>query len=163
MLTSTLRPFSWTKEAEAAFARLKVLFTTPPILSPRSCSAVRGRGGHFGHRGGRRQLSAKDGKLHPYAFFSRCLSPAERNYDVGNRELLALVLALQEWRHWLEGAAEPFLIWAEPGLPSWGQAAQLPASKLGPLPRQVLLLPGRWWSVLGSGPRQSTTDDLIRP
>ncbi|CAJ0940024.1 unnamed protein product, partial [Ranitomeya imitator] len=31
-------------------------------------------------------------------------SPAERNYDVGNRELLAMKWALEEWRHWLEGA-----------------------------------------------------------
>lgn len=46
--------------------------------------------------------------MHPCAFYSRCLSPAERNYDVGNRELLALVLALQEWRHWLQGASEHF-------------------------------------------------------
>lgn len=38
-----------------------------------------------------------DQKLHPCAFFSCHLSPAEQNYDVGNRELLALVLALQEW------------------------------------------------------------------
>lgn len=32
-LTSTLRPFAWTGEAEAAFTRLKVLFTTAPVLS----------------------------------------------------------------------------------------------------------------------------------
>lgn len=31
-LTSTLHPFTWTQEAEAAFARLKGLFTTVPIL-----------------------------------------------------------------------------------------------------------------------------------
>ncbi|CAJ0922866.1 unnamed protein product [Ranitomeya imitator] len=31
-------------------------------------------------------------------------SPAERNYDVGNRELLAMKWAFEEWRHWLEGA-----------------------------------------------------------
>ncbi|CAJ0968840.1 unnamed protein product, partial [Ranitomeya imitator] len=30
-------------------------------------------------------------------------SPAERNYDVGNRELLAMKWAFEEWRHWLEG------------------------------------------------------------
>ncbi|KAI3358929.1 hypothetical protein L3Q82_015322 [Scortum barcoo] len=46
-------------------------------------------------------------------FFSRRLTPAERNYDVGNRELLAVVLALQEWRHWLEGAEQPFLVWTD--------------------------------------------------
>ncbi|KAK3570423.1 hypothetical protein QTP86_019298, partial [Hemibagrus guttatus] len=36
------------------------------------------------------------------------LSPAEQNYDIGNRELLAIKLALEEWRHWLEGANHPF-------------------------------------------------------
>ncbi len=49
-------------------------------------------------------------RLHPCAFFSRKLSPAEKHYDIGNRELLAIKLALEEWRHWLEGAAQPFLV-----------------------------------------------------
>ncbi|CAJ0954229.1 unnamed protein product [Ranitomeya imitator] len=35
---------------------------------------------------------------------SKKFSPAERNYDVGNRELLAMKLAFEEWRHWLEEA-----------------------------------------------------------
>ncbi|KAL0173126.1 hypothetical protein M9458_033437, partial [Cirrhinus mrigala] len=48
--------------------------------------------------------------LHPCAFYSRKLSPAEQNYDVGNRELLAIKLALEEWRHWLEGSTHPFTI-----------------------------------------------------
>ena len=38
-----------------------------------------------------------------FIHFSRKLSPAECNYDVGNRELLAVKLALEDWRHWLEG------------------------------------------------------------
>ncbi|KAM4597217.1 uncharacterized protein V3H82_022928 [Fundulus diaphanus] len=41
------------------------------------------------------------------------LSKAERNYDVGDRELLAVKLALEEWRHWLEGAKFPFLVWTD--------------------------------------------------
>lgn len=41
------------------------------------------------------------------------VTPTERNYDVGDRELLAIKLALEEWRHWLEGAEQPFLIWTE--------------------------------------------------
>ncbi len=48
------------------------------------------------------QRSLCDGKVHPCAFFSRRLSPAERNYDIGNKELLAIRLALGEWRHSLE-------------------------------------------------------------
>lgn len=53
-------------------------------------------------------------KSHICAFFSRKLSPAERNYDVGNRELLSVKLALEEWRHWLKGANIPsqiIVIW----------------------------------------------------
>ncbi len=45
-------------------------------------------------------------KLYPCAFFSCKLSAAVRNYDVGNRELLAL----EEWRHWLEGTTHPFIV-----------------------------------------------------
>lgn len=36
-------------------------------------------------------------KLHPCAFFSRILVPAERNYDISNRELLTIKVALEEW------------------------------------------------------------------
>ncbi|CAJ0943660.1 unnamed protein product [Ranitomeya imitator] len=52
-----------------------------------------------------------DGSLmKPCAFFSRKFSPAERNYDVGNRELLAVKWAFEEWRHWLEGAKHRILV-----------------------------------------------------
>ncbi|KAK3552414.1 hypothetical protein QTP86_011642 [Hemibagrus guttatus] len=50
------------------------------------------------------------GKFYPCAYFSRKLTPAEANYDVGNRELLSIKEALEEWRHWLEGARHPFLV-----------------------------------------------------
>ncbi|KAK7907036.1 hypothetical protein WMY93_015648 [Mugilogobius chulae] len=59
------------------------------------------------------QRSPSDHKLHPCAFFSRQLTAAEKNYDVGNRELLAVVLALREWRHWLEGSTHPFVVWTD--------------------------------------------------
>ena len=59
------------------------------------------------------QRSDNDQKLHPCAFLSRRLSPAERNYDVGNRELLAVKTALEEWRHWLEGSEVLFLVWTD--------------------------------------------------
>lgn len=48
--------------------------------------------------------------MHPVAYFSRKLSPTERNYDVGDRELLAIKLTLEEWRHWLKGAEHPFVV-----------------------------------------------------
>jgi hypothetical protein len=40
---------------------------------------------------------------HPLAFSSRKLSGAEKNYPVHERELLAIVYALKEWRPYLHG------------------------------------------------------------
>ncbi|KAI2667395.1 Transposon Tf2-8 polyprotein [Labeo rohita] len=58
----------------------------------------------------RTQQHGSPPKLFPCAFYSRKLTPAEQNYDVGNRELLAMKSALEEWRHWLEGSKHPFVI-----------------------------------------------------
>ncbi|MGL4645647.1 Ty3/Gypsy family RNase HI domain-containing protein [Plesiomonas sp.] len=47
---------------------------------------------------------------YPCPFYSRKLSSAEAIYDIGNRELLAIMEALEEWRHWLEGVIHPFQV-----------------------------------------------------
>ncbi|KAK3512875.1 hypothetical protein QTP70_028941, partial [Hemibagrus guttatus] len=56
------------------------------------------------------QRHGEPGKLHPCAYYSRKLTAAEANYDVGNRELLAIKAVLEEWRHWMEGARHPFQV-----------------------------------------------------
>ncbi|KAK3539896.1 hypothetical protein QTP70_015801 [Hemibagrus guttatus] len=116
-LTSLLRgkpkKLSWTDQAHTVFLQLKDRFTTAPILRhpdpelpfvvevDASCSGI---GAVLSQRRG------EPGKLHPCAFHSRKLTAAERNYDIGNRELLAIKGALEEWRHWLEGAHHPFQV-----------------------------------------------------
>lgn len=35
------------------------------------------------------------------------------SYDVGNKEVLTVKLALEEWRHWLKGAKQPFGVWTD--------------------------------------------------
>ena len=108
--------FHWTPVAERTFGELKRRFTTAPILThpdPTLPFVVEVDASETGVGAVLSQCSPQDQKLHPCAFFSSGLDPAERNYDVGNRELLAVVLALGEWRHWLEGSAHPFLIWTD--------------------------------------------------
>lgn len=115
-LTSVKSPFVWSPDAEAAFTRLKSLFSSAPVLchpDPAVQFVVEVDASDTGVGAVLSQRSPSDQKLHPCAFFSRRLTPAESNYDVGNRELLAVVLALQEWRHWLEGSTLPFVVWTD--------------------------------------------------
>lgn len=115
-LTSTKLPFGWSAEADSAFTKLKHLFSTAPILAqpdPSKAFIVEVDASDVGVGAVLSQRAGPSSKLRPCAFFSRRLSPAERNYDVGDRELLAVKLALEEWRHHLEGAALPFLVWTD--------------------------------------------------
>ena len=115
-LTSSGVNFVWGPRAEEAFNELKRRFTTAPILTvpdPQQQFVVEVDASNDGVGAILSQRAAGDNKMHPCAFLSRKLSPAERNYDVGNRELLAVKMALEEWRHWLEGAPQPFLVWTD--------------------------------------------------
>uniref|UniRef100_A0A3B3SBH5 Gypsy retrotransposon integrase-like protein 1 n=1 Tax=Paramormyrops kingsleyae TaxID=1676925 RepID=A0A3B3SBH5_9TELE len=103
----------WTSVEEQAFDRLKRAFCTAPILKqprPELPFEVEVDASESGVGAVLIQRDPETGRRHPCAYFSRKLSSAERNYDVGDRELLAMKLALEEWRHWLEGARHPFLV-----------------------------------------------------
>jgi transposase InsO family protein len=56
------------------------------------------------------QPDPSDGLEHPVAFLSRQFSPAQFNYDTHDKELLAIVSAFQEWRHYLIGATDPITV-----------------------------------------------------
>ncbi|KAI2646020.1 Transposon Tf2-6 polyprotein [Labeo rohita] len=71
------------------------------------------------------QAVGESSLLHPCAYYSRKLSLAEQNYDVGNQELLAIKLALEEWRHWLEGFTHPFTIITDHNLQYLREARRL--------------------------------------
>ena len=115
-MTSTKSVYAWTPRADTAFRDLKKQFVSAPILvqpDPSLQFVVEADASDTGVGAVLSQRSPSDHKLHPCAFFSRRLSPPERNYDVGNRELLAVKLALEEWRHWLEGAEHHFIVWTD--------------------------------------------------
>ncbi|KAI2659925.1 Transposon Tf2-9 polyprotein [Labeo rohita] len=115
-LTSPRMAFRWSDAAEAAFANLKRRFVSAPILvtpDPSRQFVVEVDASEVGVGAVLSQRSPSDDKMHPCAFFSHRLSSAESNYDIGNRELLAVKLALEEWRHWLEGSGVPFMVWTD--------------------------------------------------
>ena len=52
-------------------------------------------------------------KWHPVAFYSKSLSPVEQNYKIHNKEMLAIIRMLEEWRHFMEGARHLVEIWMD--------------------------------------------------
>ena len=106
----------WSAEADRAFGQLRALFTSAPVLAhpdPSLVFIVEVDASEAGVGAVLSQRSGTPPKLRPCAFFSKKLIPAEQNYDVEDRELLAVIKALKAWRHWLEGAKHPFLIWTD--------------------------------------------------
>ena len=51
-----------------------------------------------------------EGHWHPIAYYSRKLIPAECNYEVHDKELLAIVDSFKQWRHYLEGVKHDILV-----------------------------------------------------
>uniref|UniRef100_A0A0W0F2U8 Reverse transcriptase/retrotransposon-derived protein RNase H-like domain-containing protein n=1 Tax=Moniliophthora roreri TaxID=221103 RepID=A0A0W0F2U8_MONRR len=48
-------------------------------------------------------ITLSNGELHPVAFLSQTLTGAELNYDMHDKELLAIFEAFKSWHHYLEG------------------------------------------------------------
>ena len=55
----------------------------------------------------------EDGKWRPVAFISKLLNTTERNYEIHDKEMLAVIRCLEAWRHYLEGAKLEFKIWTD--------------------------------------------------
>ena len=110
-LTRKAQPWIWETPQSDVFNKLKCLFTSYPILqnpdptkryivdTDASQSTV----------GAIISQDFSDG-CHPIAYFSKSLSPAKRNYDIYDRELLAIIYAVKAFCYLLLGAQEKFLI-----------------------------------------------------
>jgi len=113
-LTCSEQVWTWSGREQAAFEDLKTAVTTAPVLiSPQDSEPFRieADSSDFATRAVLSQQSATDGKWHPVAFYSKSLSSVERNYEIHDKEMLAIIHALEEWRHFLEGATHPVEIW----------------------------------------------------
>jgi len=100
--------FIWDNTTENTFNELKNSFVTDEILIfPIQNVTVETDASDFAVGCVLSQISNSDGLLHPVAFYSRSLNGAESNYTIYNKELLAIVVAFDTWRHHLEGAKYP--------------------------------------------------------
>ena len=98
--------WTWGDDQQAAFDELKARFSSAPVLAMPDLTrpfVVECDASDFATGAVLSQKGADD-LLHPVAFYSKSLNDAERNYEIHDKELLAIIRALDEWRHYLEGA-----------------------------------------------------------
>ena len=63
--------------------------------------------------GGVLSMECRDRLWRPVAFLSKLLNKTERNYEIHDKEMLAIIRRLEAWRHLLEGAQYKFEIWTD--------------------------------------------------
>src|SRR5882724_230173 len=103
-LTRKDTPFAWVPDHTAAFEILKHAFTQAPILAhfnPDNPIIVETDASDYTIAAIISQISPDDGDLHPIVFYSRSMQPAELNYEIYDKELLAILEAFQQWRNYL--------------------------------------------------------------
>jgi len=107
--------WAWNEQAEEAFQELKKRFTSAPILAhfdPAKTVIIETDASDFAI-GAFLSQRDKENRLHPVAFHSRKFQPAEINYEIHDKELLAVVDAFKHWRRYCEGAVHPVQVFSD--------------------------------------------------
>ena len=104
--------FEWTDDCQRAFDELKKRFTEEPVLMMPDQTKpfqIETDASKYATGGVLTQLDS-NGDRHPISFISKTLSPAKRNYEIYDRELLAIIRALEEWRHYIQGSPHTTIV-----------------------------------------------------
>jgi len=115
-LTHSDQAWNWGTKEQEAFEHLKMAVTTASILaSPQDLEPFRieADSSDFASRAILSQQLPREEKWHPVAFYSKSLSLVERSYEIHDKEMLAIIRVLEEWRHFLKGARHPVEIWTD--------------------------------------------------
>lgn len=111
-LTKKDTPFLWSESCSKSFHDLKSAISSGPVLrhaDPNLPFTLETDASNFAIGAVLYQPAPENPSLlHPVAFYSKKLEPAEINYDVHDKELLAIICSLEHWRHHLVGS--PFKI-----------------------------------------------------
>ena len=117
-LTGNDSEFHWTEDCEKAFTNLKERLTTAPILGfPLDETPFILDTDASGLAIGSVLSQLVEGQERVVAYYSRTLSDPERNYCVTQRELLAVVMSLKHFHHYLYG--RPVVIRTDHGALKW--------------------------------------------
>ena len=111
-MTRKENKWNWGEKQQKAFEELKERFTTEPILvTPDLDKEMRVEVDTSDFTTGEVLLmKCEDEKWRPVTYISKSLNKAERNYEIHDKEMLAIIQCLEAWRHFLKGAKDQFKI-----------------------------------------------------
>jgi len=115
-LTRSDKAWNWDAKEQEAFEHLKTAVTTALVLvSPQDLKpfCIEADSSDFASGAILSQQLPREEKWYLVAFYSKSLSPVEQNYEIHDKEMLTIIHALEEWRHFLEGAQHPVEIWMD--------------------------------------------------
>ena len=114
-LTKKDEPWLWTPRCQKAFTLLKNAFTSAPMLAhfDSSLQSIIETDASDYAVGAVHSQIQRNGKVHSCAFLSRKLSPAELNYDIHDKEMVAIVLAFKEWEYLLKSCQHKIVVWTD--------------------------------------------------
>jgi RNase H-like domain found in reverse transcriptase len=104
--------FDWNDQCQEAFETLKRQFLQEPVLMVPDHSKPFQIESDASKYASGAVLTQTDinGDRHPVAFLSKNFTDMERRYEIYDRELLGIVQALNEWRHYIQGSGHMTLI-----------------------------------------------------
>ena len=108
--------WNWGIEQQNAFEVLKKAFTTAPVLkipNDEDPFKLSTDASDFATGTALSQKMLTTRLWHPVAFFSKSLDIHERNYEIYDKELLAIIRGLEEYCHHLEGHPHKIEIWLD--------------------------------------------------
>ena len=114
-LTRKEEKWMWGEEQQRAFEQLKTVFTNRPLLVAPDLDKefrVEADASNFA-TGGVLSIRCEDNKWRPVAYISKSLNETERNYEIHDKEMLAIIRCLEAWRHFLEGSRSKFEVWTD--------------------------------------------------
>jgi hypothetical protein len=104
----------WKPEQQTAFKEIKKWICSEPVLTILVNKAPYRLEADSSNYTSGAVLSQKiDDKWHPVIYMSKVLNETENNYEIYNKEMLAIMNTLSEWCQYLIGAMEPFEIWTD--------------------------------------------------
>ena len=109
------KKWDWMEKQEEVFRVLKEKFTKEPVLAALDLDKkMRMEVDALDYAtGGVLSMECEDKLWRLVAFLLKSLNETERNYEIHNKEMLAIIRGLENWRHLLEGVQFKFKIWTD--------------------------------------------------